>query len=519
MTHEFTAAERPSVLGAPYLPPIADALRVRYAVVGLTLAATSTFANGLTAANLQLIAGAYGVDAVDSAWLVAAILGMGAAANIFMIKGRQHFALEPLLFGALALYIAGAAAEAAFPSFQTALAARALNGLATSTIVATGVYYLMQALTGHARPLAVPLSIGFAQLGTPLARLVPTDLIAAGGSSLHLLVLGVALFQFLLVWSLRLPPTYTGKVMEPLDAVAAILLVPAIIVIAFVFAAGRARWWTDTPWLGGMAAAAVALATIAVVIESGRDRPIVDVAWLTRRDIGVFMLIALVERMALSEQTSGSIGLLTVAGLNNDQFHHLYAWVVAAMVAGIAVMVVTTRIQTIPFQVLAALGAIMAGALIDTGANALSRPDQMIVSQSLIGFGTTLFVGPALLYFVGRFLLRGPEAYVPTILLFGAIQNLGSAAGSALLGTVQYVGQQHALAGFMAQVRLSNTDPNFAKEGVALLANAYRQAAVIGFLDGIWVVVLLAAAAMALVAAALAVALVKARLATAGEKS
>jgi hypothetical protein len=505
---DFSVAERPTVAGAPYMPSIGGALKVRYALVGLALAATSTLGNGLVIVNLQAIAGAYGIDAASIGWLVAAFVGMGAAANIFMIKGRQQFALEPLLFGSLALYIMAATVEIVFPSFATALVARGLNGMATSTVVATSVYYFLQAFDGQAKALSIPLCIALAQLGTPLARLLPVEPLTVGSSAaLHLVVLGIALFQFLLVWSNRLPPTYTVKVFEPLDSVAALLLVPACIMIAGVLALGRTHWWTDAPWLGWLAIGAIGLGTAALMIESGRSRPVVDIAWLTRRDIGVFLLIALVERVALAEQTVSSIGLLGIAGLGNDQLHTLYCWVVAAMVTGIAVMVLTLRAQTIPFQILAALGAIMAGALLDTGSNALTRPDQMIASQSLIGFGTTLFVGPALLFFVGRFLERGPEAYVTTILLFGVTQNLGSVAGTALLSSVQYMSQQHALATFLGQVRATAISaPPSAPEAVATLADAYRQAAVIGYLDSFWVVAALAGVAAVTVMIALATA-------------
>ena len=57
----------------------------------------------------------------------------------------------------------------------------------------------------------------------------------------------------------------------------------------------------------------------------------------------------------------------------------------------------------------------------------------------LIGFGTTLFVGPALVYGILRMLERGSDHLVTWVVLFSTTQNVGGLMGSALLGTLQTI--------------------------------------------------------------------------------
>ena len=48
-----------------------------------------------------------------------------------------------------------------------------------------------------------------------------------------------------------------------------------------------------------------------------------------------FAAVALLVRMALAEQTYGSVGLLASSGLNNEQLRTLFLIVLGAMLLGI----------------------------------------------------------------------------------------------------------------------------------------------------------------------------------------
>ena len=97
------------------------------------------------------------------------------------------------------------------------------------------------------------------------------------------------------------------------------------------------------------------------------------------------------------------------------------------------------------------------GAMIDSNATSLSRPPELYLSQSLIGFGTTLFIGPALVYGFLRMLKQGATHLVSFIVMFNITQNVGGYAGSALLGSYQII-QARAHAASLAD-RLLGSDP------------------------------------------------------------
>ena len=148
-------------------------------------------------------------------------------------------------------------------------------------------------------------------------------------------------------------------------------------------------------------------------------------------------------RLALAEQTYGAVGLLTAGNLDNDQLRELFGWVIVSMLAGIAACVQTLSEPALPRQVIFASLAIAAGAWMDSHANNLTRPEQLYLSQSLIGFGTCLFIGPTLAHGILKVVRLGADYFVTLVVVFSMTQNVGGLAGSALLGSYQI--RRHAL--------------------------------------------------------------------------
>jgi hypothetical protein len=142
-------------------------------------------------------------------------------------------------------------------------------------------------------------------------------------------------------------------------------------------------------------------------------------------------------RILLSEQAYGSVGLLGVAGLINDQMVTLHIIVCLASIAGMVTALVTLNPANMvrPFIVASLLIAI--GAWMDAGATNLTRPANFYISQALIGFAALHFIGPAMLTGMARVLLAGPRQFVSFVVLFNLSQSLGGLAGSAFLGTFQ----------------------------------------------------------------------------------
>jgi hypothetical protein len=486
------------VPGAPYLPPHSRSRRLRYVVVAILMSTFGIFGNSLVTENLQQVAGGYSSYSAELVWLTAAYVGVGASSNVVMIKGRMQLGLPLMLYGSLVLYALAAAADATWGTLFTAILSRAANGLSTSTGVATSVYCLMQALPKNKRILAIATPIACVQLAQPLARLVPVDFLTLdSNTTLHLLTLLIPLLQILLLALNPLPRTYTQKVFEPVDLITGVLVVSGAMMLACALAAGQTYWWNDAPFLGQLLIGAIITLGLALMVEARRQRPEINLQWLSRRHILGIMAIALVERVSLSVQTSSVPGLLALRSLNNDQYHHLFALVALAMFVGILVMLKTLGPKALLFQMVAALGCIAMGALIACASNSLVRPDDLILSQCLIGFGATLFAGPALLACISQVLQRGAEVLVPTVLVFAAVQNFGTLIGTALLSSVQYLSQQTAIAGYANRFRA--TSPLIApwhSNLSDLSSSAQQQAAVIGYLNSFRLVAVIALVAM-----------------------
>jgi MFS family permease len=442
--YQFPPDERAAFPGSPHTPKQPLARRLGYALVALVIGVCATLGNGLVSVNLNSLAGSLGVYSAEAGWLSAVYVAFNATANLTLIKARAQFGI-PLVTRVLLAVYAGCAllqlgAAGSGNAFALALLIRAASGMAAAGLTTLTVYNMMQAFPAKVRPAALAAGIVIPQLGPPLARQFSVEMLALSSwQGLYLIELAVALTALLALTILPLPPSVRSKSFEPLDFLAILLLLPAMILVCGVLALGRALWWTDTPWLGWAIAAAVTLLATAVAIERSRRRPLLRIDWITSADILRFAAVALLVRLALAEQTFGAVGLLAGSGLNNDQLHTLFALVAAAMALGALTALLTLSVGRLPYQVMAAACVIALGAWLDSGASSLTGPEQLYLSQALLGFGTALFMGPALVYGVGKMIQRGPAFLVSFVVLFSITQNIGGLAGSALLGSVQVI--------------------------------------------------------------------------------
>lgn len=496
--HMFRPEERPMFAGSPFSPAHPGRRRLAYLAVGLFLGATSTFGNALTTVNSGYIAGPLGLFAAEAAALPAVYVAMNASANLTLVKARAQFGIPEVTGIALLFYALAGLWQFAMPGFAAAVLMRAVSGMEAAALITLGIYYLMQALPSKAKPLGAVVGMGLAQLGTPLARLVPVDVLTADGLwGLHAIEVALACFTLMLILLVPLPPSERSKAFSPIDALTIPLVVVGLLLLCQVLGQGRLLWWTDTPWLGAALAIALPLLIAVFLIESGRSDPLVHFEWIGTWGIMRFVAVALVMRLALAEQTYGAVGLLTLGGLNNDQQHQLFLAVALAMLLGIVTAALTLSERRLPWQVLMAALIIATGAWLDSDANALTRPAQLIWSQALIGFGTTLFAGPALLYGFLQMIQRGGDHLVSFVVTFSITQNVGGLMGSALLGSLQTIWARNA-ANVLAS-DMSVGDPQvaarIAEQGGTLLGQAMsREAAVIAFTDTFRFVALMALA-------------------------
>lgn len=518
------AKERPNVPGAPQVPSHPPARRAGYVAVALLMALTATFGNALVNVNVANLAGTGGMYVEQASWLPAIYVAMSACANLLLVKARSQFGLNTVSYALLGAYIAAALLQFVYPEFASAILIRAISGMLGAGLTTVTVYNLLQVFPERLRPAALLIGVTLPQFSTPLARMIPIEMIAfSGWQGLHAIELGLGLSALAAAVFLPLPPGERADVFEPVDFLTIGLLLPAMVLFCGAVNEGRLLWWFDAPWLGWALAGAIVLTACAVLVEAVRSKPLLQLRWLSSLDMLRFAVIAMLVRLALAEQTFGAVGLLTASGLTNDQFHILFGLVALAMLCGMITAVATARLHTLPYQVLAAALVVALGAWLDTSGNNLTRPVQLYWSQSLIAFGSTLFFGPTVMYGILKTMERGPDHLISLVVVFSITQNVGGLLGSAALGTYQMAATRAHMQTIAE--RVVGTDPMVvqrvadgaanlsgvlvdpaarAAQGGGLLAQAMgREASVLAFNDVFRVVYLLALATALYVAYAI----------------
>jgi len=503
-SYQFAPAEQPTFPGGPYMPAHPPLRRLAYAAVGLWIGATAALANATITVNVANLSGEYAAYVAELSWFPAIYVAANACANTMLIKARAQFSMPNVMSVLFVAYVLVAALQFVIPGFAAEVVVRFVSGVVAAGMVTMGIFYLMQAVPPKARAVALVAGLGASQLGTPLARLLPVDLLSAGGwYGQHCIELALALTALMLTTALPLPPTPRSHTFRALDFVTVSLLLPAMLLICGVINRGRLAWWTDTPWLGVALAIAIPLLTAAIVIEATREHPLIRIGWIGTREFLGFAAIALLMRVALAEQTYGAVGLLTFGNLDDDQLRQLFAWVIVAMLAGIVTCVLTLSERALPRQVIAASLAIALGAWMDSHANNLTRPEQLYLSQALIGFGTCLFIGPTMAHGIIKVIRLGPAYLVTLVVVFSMTQNVGGLVGSALLGSYQTISARAHLQELAAQAPVGNaqvanrlqgstrslagtiSDPNLRAQqaGAALAGSLAREANILAYND------------------------------------
>jgi len=435
--YQFRPHERPFLPGSPATPDHPMPRRIGYALIGVLIALTAGFNNGLLVANVPQIQGALGITSAEAGWLTAAYSMTNVFTGFLLIKMRQQFGLQPLTRFFLLAFVILSGLQLLVYTYETELALRAASGIIAAGFTPLAFFYIMQAMPAAKRLNGMILGVGLTQVALPLARTISPLLLANGEiANLHMLEFGLALVCLGAIALLRLPPSERVQVFEKLDLLTFALLAPGLALLTAVLVQGRIVWWT-VPWIGYALAAAILLIGVAMLIEHNRANPLLNTRWIGSRDVLRFAAIAAVMRILLSEQTYGSAGLLTVLGMGADQLVQFYAVVTLASLAGLAVGLRTLNPQDLLRPVVISVALIAVGGFMDAHASSLTRPVNLYVSQALISFAALYFLGATMMVGILRAVVRGPSHMVSFSAVFGIAQTIGGLGGSALLGTFQ----------------------------------------------------------------------------------
>lgn len=514
----FAAHEAPVMPGSPGSPAHPVERRIAYGVIAVLLGLTGGLGNAVIAANTLTLQGSLGLDPVQIAWLPTVYVMTNVSINLLLIKFRQQFGLRPFALIFIGIYAVLTFAHLFVLDFESAVLVRAASGMAGAALSSLALYYMMQALPARWRLKAVVIGIGIPQCATPLARLFSPDLLAMSQwRTLYLFELGLALLSLAAVVWLRLPPTTRQKAFEPFDFLTFILFAGAMALFAAVLGLGRIVWWTNVAWIGWALIAAIPMLAAALMIEHDRANPLLNTRWLGSSDILRFAIVTIMARIVLSEQSYAAVGLLTLLGQNNDQLVPFFLIIFLASVAGVLASAITLNVEKLAHPIMLAVGLVAVAAFSDSYSTSLTRAPQMYLTQALIAFSATFFLGPALLFGMTRALQQGSGHIISFIALFGIVNSIGGLGGTALLGTYQVIREkansaaivqaidpidpivaQRLQAGGAAVARTLGDPALRTAEGGALLSQtATREANVLAYDDVFRLIAVLAAATFA----------------------
>lgn len=299
--YTFKPHEMPFMPGSPASPEHPKKRRLAYLAIGLLLALSSGFQNGLLTASLPQLRGDLSLDLQQGGWIQAAYFMAYACMSVLFFKVRKAYGLQRFVRITLFAQLAASLLQLVYHHYEVQLIACVAAAIAASGLLVLSIYYMMQGFTGTKKLVGLVFGLGLMQVGTPLAQsLVP---LLYGDGNLN----GVFAFQATLalactacLFALPLPPGITVRKSFTLtDALSFTLFASGIALLCAFLVQGRTVWWT-TQWLGWLLAGGVGLTGLALYIESTRHKPMLDWHWMTVPQILIFAVMGAMARLLTS---------------------------------------------------------------------------------------------------------------------------------------------------------------------------------------------------------------------------
>lgn len=453
---------------APAQPEPAPALPFRQALpyvgAGALVALAQGLGQGFVSNNIPQIAGDLGITTTQASWLMVAYIVPRSALPLMLIKIRTQFGLRRFAEVSIVVYAMIAFAALWIDDWRSAVVVQALSGAASAPLSTLAFLYVLEPMSPRFKMvLGLPLVMAFLMTGPSLARVVSPVLIGDGGlDRVHLTILGLGMVSLAAIFRLPLRPVPHAKVIQAMDVLSFGLILAGFAGLATAFVIGPIRWWTDAAWLGWVLAGAVAALVLAMMIELRRERPLLDVRWLASPAILHLTATLFLFRLILSEQSSGAPKMLQTLGMGPAQMTDLFVVIVIATFVGALACLAWMRPGREAYLHLVALALIAAGAFMDAHATYDTRPEQMLISQALIGVAGMLFMPPAMMAGLLSALAKGPNYILSFVIVFVSTQSLGGVIGSGAFSTV--VNLRQAFHVQQLATELTATDPTVTAE-------------------------------------------------------
>jgi MFS family permease len=457
---------------APYTPrpwPVAAC----YIIASTLIAMTQGLGLNLISANLYQIQGPLGATTNETVWLVAAYLAPNVSMTLMLTKVRAQYGLRRFAQATIIAFVMVASMHLFVDDIRSAIAVRFFAGIAASPMSSLAFLYMLECFPPD-KKLSIGMSLALTNISIApwVARLISPGLLDIGDwNSLFMLESALAMMSFCAIYLLPLNSPPKTPVIEPMDVVSYLFIALGLGSIAVAATVGPFYWWLEQPWIGWLIAVGIASLTVVVMIELARENPLIDVRWITSKEILHFAGTLLLFRLLLSEQTSGAMGLFQVLGLKNEQMTTLFLVILGTGVLTGLVCAVTIKPGRAPYFHIIALSLLIVGSLMDAQATSQTRPEQMYLSQAMIACAAVLFLPPAMSHGFMAAMSKGMNYILSFLIVFLTTQSLGGALGSGLFRTFVTIREKYHSSQIVENVVLS--DPTVAAR-IAQLGNAYR---------------------------------------------
>lgn len=452
------AEPAPAPAAPPAFVPMPPWRAAIYASASVLLGLTQGLGLNLVSANITSAQGSLGATQIEANWLIAAYMATNITGTMVIYKIRTQFGLRRFAEIGLIAYTLVTIAHLFTRDLQSAIAVRAVMGIAAAPLSTLAFFYMLEWLP-PSRKLTVGVCLGLlgAQMATPLARVISPELLQLGDwHGLYLFETGLALMCLAVIYLLPITQLPRLKIFDREDFLSFPLIAIGFGSLAVVLTMGRLYWWFDTPWVGTLLAISVGALALLAVVELHRVHPAIDLRWLSTYDMLALAGSLFIFRFLLSEQTVGVVGILTVLGMQNDQMIPLFWVILIVTVIGYlftAAVMTPTNGNQLHFL---ALVLIAIASWRDSHSTNLTRPEDFYITQSMMAFAGALFLPPALLTGFGQALKRGPMFVLSFLVIFLGTQSLGGILCSAILGTFQTIREKFHSSVLTDQLTLLN---------------------------------------------------------------
>jgi DHA2 family methylenomycin A resistance protein-like MFS transporter len=291
--------------------------------VALPLVALSIDFSGVAVA-LPQIGRDLGVSSADAGWVINAF-ALGAAGPL-LVSGRtaDRFGRRRMLLIGVLLFCAGTAAAATAPTFEVLVAARVVQGLATSLFMTASLSAVSTAYRGDRRAWAIGMWSAIGSTAAAAAPVVGGLVVDALGwrwffaLNIPLLLVAAAMI------ARDVPETYGDR--QPIDLLGAAIATSSVTLVVYGFQEAGTNGWRSSAVLGPIGLGVVLFAAFVVqqrraahpliepaIVHAHDYRPPVAVAFLANWGFGAINILLTFWLQDVRDLSAASTGVVFLA--------------------------------------------------------------------------------------------------------------------------------------------------------------------------------------------------------------